>query len=145
MKETTRATYARAYTRPYQKMGTGKLKLNGNLFRSSPVQLPFNSRSPPVFFKRAPVVQIERGNFFFDAYHTSRLLQTVIRSFTAIVMASSRKEHNIYYTRASRATFTRSIITHSSRLMACLYYKANFQTTFRDVWSSPRKKEHQYG
>ena len=37
-------------------------------------------------------------------------------------MASSRKEHNIYYTRASRAKFTHSIITHSSRLMECLYY-----------------------
>ena len=55
--------------------GTGKLKLNENLFRSSPVQLPFNSRSPPVFFKRAPVEQIVWGTFF-DAYHTSRLLYT---------------------------------------------------------------------
>ena len=49
----------------------------------------------------------------------------VIRSSTAVVMASSRKEHKINFiihARASRAKFTRSIITHSSRLMECLYY-----------------------
>ena len=68
VKETTRATYARAYTRPYQEMGTGKLKLNGNLFRSSPVQLPFNSRSPPVFFKRAPVVPYFKTATNDDSY-----------------------------------------------------------------------------
>ena len=34
-------------------------------FRSSPVQLPFNSRSPPVFFKRAPVEQSYGGTFFW--------------------------------------------------------------------------------
>ena len=34
-------------------------------FCSSPVQLPFITRSPPVvFFKRVPVVRIERWNFF---------------------------------------------------------------------------------
>ena len=33
-------------------------------FCSSPIQLLFNFRSPPIFFKRAPVVRIERGNFF---------------------------------------------------------------------------------
>ena len=69
VKETTRATYARAYTRPYQKTGTGKLKLNGVrctewavpfIARSITVQFPFAAR----FFKRAPVEQIERGNFF---------------------------------------------------------------------------------
>ena len=65
MKETTRATYARAYTRPYQITGTGKLKLNGNMYGTGRFILrPFNFRSPPVFFKRAPVVRIERGNFF---------------------------------------------------------------------------------
>ena len=30
VKETTHVTYERAYTRPYQKTGTGKLKRNGN-------------------------------------------------------------------------------------------------------------------
>ena len=71
VKKTTHATYARAYTRPYQKTETGKLKRNGNTtfkFRSSSVQFPFNTHSPPVFlcvfFKRAPVVWIEQGNFF---------------------------------------------------------------------------------
>ena len=47
VKETTRATYARAYTRLYQKTETGKLKQNGNTyrpFRSSPVQFPFAAR-----------------------------------------------------------------------------------------------------
>ena len=39
-----------------------------------------------------------------------------------VVMASSRKEHNIYYIRELRAKFTRSIITHSSRLTECLFY-----------------------
>ena len=43
VKETTRATYARAYTRPYQKTGTGKLKLNGNL-------PPLESYVPPLEF-----------------------------------------------------------------------------------------------
>ena len=57
-----------AYTRPYQKTGTGKLKRNGNMYgmvRS--VHRPFNYRSIPVcccvFFKRAPIVRIERGTF----------------------------------------------------------------------------------
>ena len=39
-----------------------------------------------------------------------------------VVMASSRKEHNIYYTHARHEPITRSIITNSSRLMECLYY-----------------------
>ena len=51
-------------------------------------------------------------------------VMAVIRSSTAMVMASSHKEHNNYllYARASRAKFTRSIITHSSWLIECLYY-----------------------
>ena len=68
MKETTRATYPCAYS-PVPEKGTGKLKLNGNLYGTGrSVHCPFNSRSIPVlrpfFFKRAPVVRIERGNFF---------------------------------------------------------------------------------
>ena len=73
VKETTRAIYARAYTRPYQKMGIGKLKRNRNTYgirmewsvsfiaRSITVQYPFAAR----FFKPAPVVRIERVNFFY--------------------------------------------------------------------------------
>ena len=71
MKETTRATYMRAYTRPYQKTGTGKLKRNGNTYGT--VHRPFNYCSIPVHhpggFKQAPVVRIERGTFF-DDYRT---------------------------------------------------------------------------
>ena len=72
MKETTHATYARAYTRPYQKTGTGKLKLNGNMYGTGrSVHRPFNYRSisvrRPCFFKRAPVEQIVRGNFFLTS------------------------------------------------------------------------------
>ena len=51
-----------------------------------------------------------------------RLVAAELLSSTAMVMASSHKEHNIYYTRASRAKFTCSIIMHSSWLMECLYY-----------------------
>ena len=63
VRETTRATYM------YQKTGTGKLKRNGNTYRMvRSVHRPFDYRSipvrRPVFLKRAPVVRIERGNFF---------------------------------------------------------------------------------
>ena len=49
VKETTRATYARAYTRPFQKTRNGKMKMKREYVRngpfcSSPVQLPFNAR-----------------------------------------------------------------------------------------------------
>ena len=55
---------------PVPENGDGEIKIkwkyvrNGP-FRSSPVQFPFNTRSPPVFFKLAPVVRIEWGNNFF--------------------------------------------------------------------------------
>ena len=69
VKETTRTTYTRAYTRPYQKMGMGKLKRNGNTYGTvRSVTVPFIARSIAVrrpFFKRVPVVRIEQGNFFF--------------------------------------------------------------------------------
>ena len=75
MKETTRAAYVRAYTRPYQKTGMGKFKRNGNTYgmvRS--VHRPFNYWSIlvrcPFFLKRVPFVRIERENFFFYAYRT---------------------------------------------------------------------------
>ena len=49
MKETTCAIYVRAYTRPYQKTGTGKLKRNGNTYGTGrSVHRPFNYRSTPV-------------------------------------------------------------------------------------------------
>ena len=49
VKETTRATYAHAYTPPYQKTGTGKLKRNGNTYGTvRSVHCPFNSCSIPV-------------------------------------------------------------------------------------------------
>ena len=51
VKETTDATYARAYTRPYQKTETGKLKRNGNTYGTGRfVHRPFNTHSQPVFF-----------------------------------------------------------------------------------------------
>ena len=50
---------------PVPENGTGKFKLNGNLYGTGrSVHRPFNSRSIPGFFIRAPVVRIERGNFF---------------------------------------------------------------------------------
>ena len=78
VKETTRATYVRAYTRPYQKTGTGKLKRNREIkkkreyvwngpFRSSPIHLPFNTRSPPIFLSGARCTD-RMGELFFDAY-----------------------------------------------------------------------------
>ena len=60
---------------PVPENGNGEIKtkreyVRNGPFRSSPVQLPFNTRSPPGgFFKRAPVVRIEQGTFF-DAYRT---------------------------------------------------------------------------
>ena len=72
MKETTRATYARAYTRPYQKTGTGKLKLTGNLYGTGrSVHRPFNYRSPPVFLNGRVRCTDRTGELFFDAYCTS--------------------------------------------------------------------------
>ena len=69
MKETTRATYARAYTRPYQKTGTGKLKLTGNLYGTGgSVHRPFNYRSPPVFLNGRVRCTDRTGELFFDAY-----------------------------------------------------------------------------
>ena len=55
---------------PVPENGNGEIKtkreyVRNGPFHSSPVQLPFNTCLPPVFFKRAPVVRIERGNFFF--------------------------------------------------------------------------------
>ena len=74
MKETTRATYAtyaRVYTRPYQKTGTGKLKLNGNLYGTGcSVHRPFNYRSPPVFLNGRVRCTDRTGKLFFDAYCT---------------------------------------------------------------------------
>ena len=69
MKETTRATYARAYTRPYQKTGTGKLKLNRNLYGTGrSVHRPFNYRSIPVrrpfFLNGRPLYGSNGGTFF---------------------------------------------------------------------------------
>ena len=78
VKETTPATYAFAYTRPYRKTGTEKLKRNGEIktkreyvrngpFRSSPVHYPFAT----LFFKWAPIVRIERGTLgtaFLQSY-----------------------------------------------------------------------------
>ena len=54
---------------PVPENGNGEIKMKRDYVRngpfcSSPVQLPFNTRSPLVFFKRAPVVRNERGNFF---------------------------------------------------------------------------------
>ena len=70
-------TRERNYTRdirafvysPVPENGNGEIKtkqeyVRNGPFRLSPFQLPFNTRSPPVFFERAPVVRIERGNFF---------------------------------------------------------------------------------
>ena len=60
----------RVYTHPHiPENGNGKIKtkreyVRNGPFCSSPVQLPLNTRSPPVFFKRVPVLRIERGNFF---------------------------------------------------------------------------------
>ena len=52
----------------YSPVPENGLKRNGNTYGTGrSVQLPFNTRSPPIFFKRAPVVRIERGTFF-DAY-----------------------------------------------------------------------------
>ena len=49
VKETTHATYVRAYTRPYQKTETGKLKRNGNTYGTGrSVHRPFNSCSIPI-------------------------------------------------------------------------------------------------
>ena len=69
VKETTRATYARAYTRPYQKTGTGKLKLNGNLYGTGrSVHRPFNYRSisvrRPFFLNGHPLYGSNGGTFF---------------------------------------------------------------------------------
>ena len=46
--------------------GNGEMKIKREFVRNGPrsVHRPFNYRSPPVFFKRAPVEQIVRGNFF---------------------------------------------------------------------------------
>ena len=77
VKETTRATYARAYTRPYQKTGTKKLKRNENTYgtvrsfhrlfnyRSITVQYPFTAQ----FFLMGAHFTDRTGNFF-DAYRT---------------------------------------------------------------------------
>ena len=101
MKETTRATYARAYTRPYQKTGTGKLKLNGNLYGTGcSVHRPFNYRSPPVFFKRAPVVRIERGNFFL----TPTVSHTSHTSHTSHITHLTHHTHNTYITHLTHLT-----------------------------------------
>ena len=86
MKETTRVTYARVYVySPVPENGNGEIKIkreyvrNGP-FRSSPVQFPFATR----FFKRAPVVRIERGTFF-DAYRKFKP-EVKIQSKNAIAM-----------------------------------------------------------
>ena len=69
----------RLYTRPYQKTGTGKLKLDRNMYGTGrSVHRPFNYRSisvrRPFFFKRAHIVRIEWGNFFLTPtiYHNPR-------------------------------------------------------------------------
>ena len=70
VKETTHATYARAYTRPYQKTGTEKLKLNGNMYGTGrSVHRPFNSR----FLNGRARCTDRTGKLFFDAYCTTLL------------------------------------------------------------------------
>ena len=119
MKETTRATYARAYTRPYQKTGMGKLKLNGNLYGTGrSVHRPFNSRSPPVFFKRAPVEQIIRGNFFL----TPTILQDCYIQMTTATLFGLciRTSHAAGYRRARAGTRNRLLSLYG--LMATHFF-----------------------
>ena len=69
-----------ALARITRENGNGKIKMKRDAyvqngpFRSSPVPLPFAAR---FFFKQAPVVRIERGNFFLTptvySIHTGAL------------------------------------------------------------------------
>ena len=67
---------------PVPENGNGEIKtkreyVRNGPFRSSPNQLPFNTRSPLFFFKWAPVVRIELGTFF-EAYRMHLTIWTCI-------------------------------------------------------------------
>ena len=95
---------------PVPENGNGEIKIKREFvqngpFRSSPVQLPFNSRSPPVFFKRAPVEQIVRGNFFL----TPTILQDCYIQMTTATLFGLciRTSHTAGYRRARAGTRNR--------------------------------------